>query len=193
MIFYYWIRWKENDSSCLLSPQKKLSQWKKLRLCFFPYPSTEIFTLRKYPYLKRTSSVVLMALMTRSEKKKKKFWSKYTLRPSKIPEPKYPQMLSLRGTRRINLHLPFSENADYQTKLLWISLSKFNASRNIVHHIFQPIVLNSCLLSFLLILYFLHFILYIVALFLIIFFFFLLSVIYKISASPPVFAISVNS
>lgn len=44
MSFYYWIWWKQNASSCVLWPQKKLGQWKKLRFCFFfSYPSTETF------------------------------------------------------------------------------------------------------------------------------------------------------
>lgn len=43
MNFYYWTRWKENTSSCLISPQKKLGQWKKLRFSFFFNPSIEIF------------------------------------------------------------------------------------------------------------------------------------------------------
>ena len=46
MSFYYWVWWKPNARLCLLWPQKKLGQWKKLRFCFFF--STHLLRLSKY-------------------------------------------------------------------------------------------------------------------------------------------------
>lgn len=88
MSFYYWVWWKQNASPCLLWPQKKLGQWKKLRFCFFFLPiywDFQSISLRKYPHLKRTLLLVLMALMTRFEGEKKNTYNSKVSKPSLLP------------------------------------------------------------------------------------------------------------